>query len=76
LKVGDLLLAKIFDDQVNNRRNLSSLPIHEVDLLTVSALIDSVRSDLKLRDIGTAAVDMERNSLRAPMRGTISTGCA
>jgi len=62
LKVGDLLLAKNFSTiELNNRRkSFSSLPIHEVDLLTVSALIDSSEKRLEIaRASGAAAVDME-----------------
>jgi nucleoside phosphorylase len=62
LQVGDLLLAKNFSTvELNNRRkSFSSLPIHEVDLLTVSALIDSSEKRLEIaRASGAAAVDME-----------------
>ncbi len=62
LQVGDLLLAKNFSTiALNNRRkSFSSLPIHEVDLLTVSALIDSSEKRLEIaRASGAAAVDME-----------------
>jgi adenosylhomocysteine nucleosidase len=62
LKVGDLLLAKNFlTIELNNRRkSFSSLPIHEVDLLTVSALIDSGEKRLEIAQTsGAAAVDME-----------------
>jgi nucleoside phosphorylase len=62
LKVGDLLLAKNFSTiELNNRRSsFSSLPIHEADLLTVSALIDSSEKRLEIaRASGAAAVDME-----------------
>ena len=62
LKVGDLLLAKNFSTiELNNRRkSFSSLPIHEADLLTVSALIDSSEKRLEIaRTSGAAAVDME-----------------
>jgi adenosylhomocysteine nucleosidase len=62
LKVGDLLLAKNFSAiELNNRRkSFSSLPIHEVDLLTVSALIDSSVKRIEIaRASGAAAVDME-----------------
>src|SRR6202030_3733087 len=62
LQVGDLLLAKNFSTvELNSRRkSFSSLPIHEVDLLTVSALIDSSEKRLEIaRASGAAAVDME-----------------
>jgi nucleoside phosphorylase len=62
LKVGDLLLAKNFSTiELNNRcKSFSSLPIHEVDLLTVSALIDSSEKRIEIaRASGAAAVDME-----------------
>jgi adenosylhomocysteine nucleosidase len=62
LQVGDLLLAKNFSSvELNNRRkSFSSLPFHEVDLLTVSALIDSSEKRLEIaRASGAAAVDME-----------------
>src|SRR5256885_5361802 len=62
LKVGDLLLAKNFSTiELNNRRkSFSSLPIHEADLLTVRALIDSTDERNKIaRTLGAAAVDME-----------------
>jgi len=62
LQVGDLLLAKNFStiDLNNRRKSFSSLPIHEVDLLTVSALIDSSEKRLEIaRASGAAAVDME-----------------
>ena len=62
LQVGDLLLAKNFSTvELNNRRkSFSSLPIHEVDLSTVSALIDSSEKRLEIaRASGAAAVDME-----------------
>ena len=62
LKVGDILLAKNFSTiELNNRRkSFSSLPIHEADLLTVSALIDSSEKRLEIaRASGAAAVDME-----------------
>src|SRR2546430_13480617 len=52
LKVGDLLLAKNFSTiELNNRRkSFSSLPIHEADLLTVRALIDSNYERNKIAD--------------------------
>ena len=62
LKVGDLLLAKNFSTiELNNRRSsFSNLPIHEVELLTVSALIDSSEKRLEIAQAsGAAAVDME-----------------
>ena len=62
LKVGDLLLAKNFSTiELNNRRkSFSSLPIHEADLLTVRALIDSNDERTKIaRTSSAAAVDME-----------------
>ena len=62
LQVGDLLLAKNFSTvELNNRRkSFSSLPIHEADLLTVRALIDSSdERDEIARTSGAAAVDME-----------------
>jgi adenosylhomocysteine nucleosidase len=61
-KVGDLLLAKNFSTiELNNRRKFfSSLPIHEVDLLTVSEMIDSSEKRLEIAQTsGAAAVDME-----------------
>jgi len=62
LQVGDLLLAKNFSTiALNNRRkSFSSLPIHKVDLLTVSALIDSSEKRHEIAQTsGAAAVDME-----------------
>ena len=62
LKVGDLLLAKNFSTiELNNRRSsFSSLPIHEADLVTVSALIDSSEKRLEIAQTSrAAAVDME-----------------
>ena len=62
LQVGDLLLAKNFSTiELNNRRSsFSSQPIHEADLLTVPALIDSndERNNIA-RTSGATAVDME-----------------
>src|SRR5436190_126647 len=62
LQVGDLLLAKNFStiDVNDGRSSLSSLPILEADLLTVSELIDSSEKRLEIaRTSGAAAVDME-----------------
>ncbi len=62
LQVGDLLLGKNFSTveltEVNS--SFSRLPIHEADLLTVRALIDSNDERNKIaRTSGAAAVDME-----------------
>ena len=62
LQIGDLLLAKNFStvelSEVGS--SFSRLPIHEADLLTVRALIDSNDERNKIaRTSGAAAVDME-----------------
>jgi nucleoside phosphorylase len=62
LKVGDLLLAKNFStiDLKQAHSLLSSLLIHPIDLLTVSAMIDSSEERERIaRESGAAAVDME-----------------
>ena len=62
LKVGDLLLAKNFStvELTEVGSSFSRLPIHEADLLTVRALIDSNDERNKIaRTSGAAAVDME-----------------
>jgi nucleoside phosphorylase len=62
LQVGDLLLAKNFStvELTEVSSSFSRLPIHEADLLTVRALIDSndERNEIA-RTSGAAAVDME-----------------
>ena len=61
LRVGDLLLAKNFSTfDLTERQSFPSLPIHQADLLTMAALIDSSeeRSEIA-RSTGAAAVDME-----------------
>jgi len=62
LQVGDLLLAKNFStvELTEVGSSFSRLPIHEADLLTVRALIDSSdeRNEIA-RTSGAAAVDME-----------------
>src|SRR5437879_6173656 len=62
LQIGDLLLAKNFStvelSEVGS--SFSRLPIHEADLLTVRALIDSNDERNKIAHTsGAAAVDME-----------------
>jgi nucleoside phosphorylase len=61
LQIGDLLLAKNFSTvHLNEKRSLSTLPIHAADLLTASALIDSAEERNSVaRASGAAAVDME-----------------
>src|SRR5207245_1235937 len=62
LKVGDVLLAKNFStiDLNEGRSSFSSLSIHEGDLLTVPALIDSVEKRHEIaRTSAAVAVDME-----------------
>jgi nucleoside phosphorylase len=62
LQVGDLLLAKNFStvELTDVGSSFSRLPIHEADLLTVSALIESSEKRLEIaRASGAAAVDME-----------------
>jgi nucleoside phosphorylase len=61
LQIGDLLLAKNFSTvDLNQKRSLSTLPIHTADLLTASALIDSSEERNNVaRESGAAAVDME-----------------
>jgi nucleoside phosphorylase len=62
LQIGDLLLAKNFStvELTEVGSSFSRLPIHEADLLTVRALIDSSdeRNEIA-RTSGAAAVDME-----------------
>ena len=62
LQIGDLLLAKNFStiELTEVGSSFSRLPIHEADLLTVRALIDSndERNEIA-RTSGAAAVDME-----------------
>jgi nucleoside phosphorylase len=62
LQIGDLLLAKNFStvELTEVGSSFSRLPIHEADLLTVRALIDSNAERNKIaRTSGAAAVDME-----------------
>jgi nucleoside phosphorylase len=62
LQIGDLLLAENFStvDLIETRASLSSLPIHNANLLTVPALIDSREERNKLAlSSGAVAVDME-----------------
>ena len=62
LQIGDLLLAKNFStvELTKMGSSFSRLPIHEADLLTVHALIDSNDERNKIaRTSGAAAVDME-----------------
>ena len=62
LQIGDLLLAKNFStvELTKVGSSFSRLPIHEADLLTVRALIDSNDERNKIaRTSGAAAVDME-----------------
>jgi nucleoside phosphorylase len=62
LQIGDLLLAKNLStvELTEVGSSFSSLPIHEADLLTVRALIDSSDERNKIaRTSGAAAVDME-----------------
>jgi nucleoside phosphorylase len=62
LQIGDLLLAKNFStvELTEVGSSFSRLPIHEADLLTVRALIDSNDERNKIaRTSGAAAVDME-----------------
>jgi nucleoside phosphorylase len=62
LQIGDLLLAKNFStiELTEMGSSFSRLPIHEADLLTVRALIDSNDERNKIaRTSGAAAVDME-----------------
>src|SRR6266516_8222730 len=62
LQIGDLLLAKNFStvELTEVGSSFSRLPIHEADLLTVRALIDSNDERNKIaRTSGVAAVDME-----------------
>ena len=61
LHPGDLLLARNFSTvDLTERQSFSSLPIHQADLLTLPALIDSSdeRNEIA-RSTGAAAVDME-----------------
>ncbi|HEY5992040.1 MAG TPA: hypothetical protein VIU10_05635 [Candidatus Udaeobacter sp.] len=62
LQIGDLLFAKNFStvELTEVGSSFSHLPIHEADLLTVRALIDSNDEQNKIaRTSGAAAVDME-----------------
>src|SRR5438445_2448254 len=62
LQIGDLLLAKNFStvELTKMGSSFSRLPIHEADLLTVHALIDSNDERNKIaRTSGATAVDME-----------------
>lgn len=62
LQIGDLLFAKNFStvELTEVGSSFSHLPIHEADLLTVRALIDSNDERNKIaRTSGAAAVDME-----------------
>ena len=62
LQIGDLLVAKNFStvELTEVDSSFSRLPIHEADLLTVRALIDSNDERNKIaRTSGAAAVDME-----------------
>ena len=62
LQIGDLLLAKNLStvELTEMGSSFSRLPIHEADLLTVRALIDSNDERNKIaRTSGAAAVDME-----------------
>jgi nucleoside phosphorylase len=62
LQIGDLLLAKNFStvELTEVGSSFSRLPIHEADLLTVRALIDSNDERNKIASTsGAAAVDME-----------------
>jgi len=62
LQIGDLLLAKNFStiELTKVGSSFSRLPIHEADLLTVRALIDSNDERNKIAcTSGAAAVDME-----------------
>ena len=62
LQIGDLLLAKNFStvELTKLGSSFSRLPIHEADLLTVRALIDSNDERNKIAHTsGAAAVDME-----------------
>src|SRR5437879_9120937 len=62
LQIGDLLLARNFStvELTKVGSSFSRLPVHEADLLTVRALIDSNDKRNKIaRTSGAAAVDME-----------------
>jgi len=61
LHPGDLLLARNFSTvDLTERQSFSSLPIHQADLLTLPALIDSSKERNEIaRSTGAAAVDME-----------------
>jgi len=61
LHPGDLLLARNFSTvDLTERQSFSSLPIHQADLLTLPALIDSSEERNEIaRSTGAAAVDME-----------------
>jgi nucleoside phosphorylase len=61
LQISDLLLAENFSTvDLNQKRSLSTLPIHTADLLTAPALIDSSEERRRIaRTSGAAAVDME-----------------
>jgi len=61
LHSGDLLLARNFSTvDLTERQSFSSLPIHQADLLTMAALIDSSEERNEIaRSTDAAAVDME-----------------
>jgi len=61
LHSGDLLLARNFSTlDLTERQSFPSLPIHQADLLTMAALIDSSEQRNEIaRSTGAAAVDME-----------------
>src|SRR5947207_8966337 len=61
LHSGDLLLARNFSTlDLTERQSFPSLPIHQADLLTLPALIDSSDERNQIaRTSGAAAVDME-----------------
>jgi nucleoside phosphorylase len=61
LHSGDLLLARNFSTlDLTERQPFPSLPIHQADLLTMAALIDSSEERNEIaRSTGAAAVDME-----------------
>jgi adenosylhomocysteine nucleosidase len=60
-RVGDLVVAKNFSTFDLNKRLLSArLPAHEVEMFTVSAMIDSSKErERTARESGASAVDME-----------------
>jgi nucleoside phosphorylase len=61
LRVGDLLFARNFSTlDLTERQSFPSLPIHQADLLTLPALIDSSEERNEIaRSTDAAAVDME-----------------